>query len=148
MEQIGVSCDPLQIQADALRTQGASVMFMSVNGVLAALISVSDPIKASTYDALNSLRAIGVRVVMATGDGLNTAKAIAEKLGISEVHGDVKPADKLELVKKLQEEGCTFAMAGDGINDAPALSQANIGIAMGTGTDVAMNSAQGDFSER
>jgi Cu+-exporting ATPase len=142
MTQQGISCEPLQVKADELRTEGASVMLMAIDGVLAALISVSDPIKPSSYEALKTLRAVGVRVVMATGDGLNTAKAIAKKLDIEEVYGDVKPADKLELVKKLQNEGCNVAMAGDGINDAPALSQANIGIAMGTGTDVAMNSAQ------
>lgn len=142
MHQSGVACDALQSQADALRKQGASVMFLSVDAVLAGLISVADPIKESSFEALKNLAKEGVRVVMATGDGINTAQAIAEKLGIKEVHGDVQPADKLLLVKQLQAEGRMVAMAGDGINDAPALSQANIGIAMGTGTDVAMNSAQ------
>jgi Cu+-exporting ATPase len=103
---------------------------------------VSDPIKATTADALKSLRDAGLRVVMATGDGLTTARAVGKRLGIEEVHGEVTPADKLKLVEKLQSEGRIVAMAGDGINDAPALARADVGIAMGTGTDVAMNSAQ------
>ena len=110
--------------------------------MLAGLLAVSDPIKATTAEALASLKAAGIRVVMATGDGLTTAKAVADKLGIEEVHGEVKPADKLALVNKLQREGRVVAMAGDGINDAPALAKADVGVAMGTGTDVAMNSAQ------
>ena len=93
-------------------------------------------------EALATLRASGVRVIMATGDGLTTAKAVAAKLGIDDVHGEVKPADKLALVDKLQREGRIVAMAGDGINDAPALAKSDVGVAMGTGTDVAMNSAQ------
>ena len=103
---------------------------------------MSDPIKATTADALTMLRKSNIRVVMATGDGLTTARAVAQRLGIEEVHGEVKPADKLALVEKLQAEGRVVAMAGDGINDAPALARADVGIAMGTGTDVAMNSAQ------
>ena len=103
---------------------------------------VSDPIKSSTRPALQALRDAGIRVVMATGDGLTTAKAVAQELGIDEVHGEVKPADKLALVERFQSEGRVVAMAGDGINDAPALAKAHVGIAMGTGTDVAMNSAQ------
>ncbi len=128
-------------EADALRSDGASVMFLGVDGVLAGILSVSDPVKASTAEALQQLKAAGIRVVMATGDGVTTAKAVAAKLGIDEVHGEVKPKDKLDLVAKLQSEGAVVAMAGDGINDAPALAKADIGIAMGTGTDVAMNSA-------
>jgi Cu+-exporting ATPase len=93
-------------------------------------------------EALKSLKDAGIRIVMATGDGLTTAKAVGAKLGIDEVHGEVKPQDKLKLVEQLQKEGRNVAMAGDGINDAPALAKANVGIAMGTGTDVAMNSAQ------
>jgi Cu+-exporting ATPase len=103
---------------------------------------VSDPIKATTPEALAALRRAGLRVVMATGDGLTTAKAVGQSLGIDEVHGEVKPADKLKLVEQLQAQGRVVAMAGDGINDAPALARADVGIAMGTGTDVAMNSAQ------
>jgi len=142
MEQLGVSVDALKAQAEELRGQGASVMHLAVDGTLAGLLAVSDPIKATTADALKSLRDAGLRVVMATGDGLTTARAVGKRLGIDEVHGEVKPADKLKLVEKLQAEGRIVAMAGDGINDAPALAKADVGIAMGTGTDVAMNSAQ------
>jgi Cu+-exporting ATPase len=142
MEQLGVSVDDLKEQAEELRSQGASVMHLAVDGTLAGLLAVSDPIKATTADALKSLRDAGLRVVMATGDGLTTARAVGKRLGIEEVHGEVKPADKLALVEKLQAEGRIVAMAGDGINDAPALARADVGIAMGTGTDVAMNSAQ------
>jgi Cu+-exporting ATPase len=142
MTQLGVPVEGLTSQAEALRAQGASVMFLAVDGALAGLLAVSDPIKASTAEALATLRTTGMRVIMATGDGLTTAKAIAARLGIDEVHGEVKPADKLALVEKLQREGRIVAMAGDGINDAPALARADVGVAMGTGTDVAMNSAQ------
>ncbi|BCM26249.1 heavy metal translocating P-type ATPase [Methyloradius palustris] len=142
MTQLGVSVDALKSQAEALRTQGASVMYLAVNSQLAGLLSVSDPIKASTLEALASLKASNIRVIMATGDGLTTAQAVAAKLGITEVYGEVKPADKLALVDKLQSEGRIVAMAGDGINDAPALAKADVGVAMGTGTDVAMNSAE------
>ncbi len=117
-------------------------MHLAVDGRLAGLLAVSDPIKATTSDALAVLRKAGLRIVMATGDGLTTARAVGQRLGIDEVHGEVKPADKLKLVEKLQAEGRRVAMAGDGINDAPALARADVGIAMGTGTDVAMNSAQ------
>jgi Cu+-exporting ATPase len=141
MQQVGVSVEPLHAQAEALRAEGASVMHLAADGTLLGLLAVSDPVKASTPEALATLRAAGLRVVMATGDGLTTARAVAQRLGISEVHGEVKPADKLALVQRLQREGRIVAMAGDGINDAPALAQADVGIAMGTGTDVAMNSA-------
>jgi Cu+-exporting ATPase len=141
MRQVGVSVEPLHAQAEALRAEGASVMHLAADGTLLGLLAVSDPVKASTPEALATLRAAGLRVVMATGDGLTTARAVAQRLGISEVHGEVKPADKLALVQRLQREGRIVAMAGDGINDAPALAQADVGIAMGTGTDVAMNSA-------
>ncbi len=142
MDQLGVSVDALKVRAEELRAEGASVMYLAVDEKLAGLLAVSDPIKATTAEALKTLRDAGLRVVMATGDGLTTAKAVGKRLGIDEVHGEVKPADKLKLVEKLQEEGRIVAMVGDGINDAPALARANIGIAMGTGTDVAMNSAQ------
>jgi len=142
MEQIGISVAALVPQAEELRAEGASVMHLAVDGQLAGLLAVSDPVKASTPEALAALKGAGLRIVMATGDGLTTAKAVGSRLGIDEVHGEVKPADKLNLVDRLQKEGRVVAMAGDGINDAPALAKANVGIAMGTGTDVAMNSAQ------
>ena len=142
MTQLGVAVDGLSAQAESLRVEGASVMFLAVDGKAAGLLAVSDPIKATTVEALAALKASGLRVIMATGDGLTTAKAVAARLGIDEVHGEVKPADKLALVDRLQREGRIVAMAGDGINDAPALAKADVGVAMGTGTDVAMNSAQ------
>ncbi len=142
MTQLGIDTEALKAQAEALRAEGASVMHLAVEGKLAGLLAVSDPIKASTAQALAQLKASGLRVIMATGDGLTTARSVAAKLGIDEVHGEVKPADKLALVTQLQSEGRIVAMAGDGINDAPALAKADVGVAMGTGTDVAMNSAQ------
>lgn len=142
MQQSGIGVDGLMPQAEKLRAEGASVMYLAVDGEFAGLLAVSDPIKTSTPEALEVLKAAGLRVVMATGDGLTTAKAVGLKLGIDEVHGEVQPADKLNLVAQLQREGRVVAMAGDGINDAPALAKADVGIAMGTGTDVAMNSAQ------
>jgi Cu+-exporting ATPase len=116
-------------------------MFLAVHGRAAGLLVVSDPIKATTPEALAALRAAGMRVVMATGDGWTTARSVAARLGIDDVVGEVKPADKVALVARLQAEGRRVAMAGDGINDAPALAKADVGIAMGTGTDVAMSSA-------
>ena len=142
MTQLGVATEALKAQAESLRTEGASVMVLAVDGQAVGLLAVSDPIKANTAEALATLTASGIRVIMATGDGLTTAKSVAAKLGITEVQGEVKPADKLALVEKLQSEGRIVAMAGDGINDAPALAKADVGVAMGTGTDVAMNSAQ------
>ena len=143
MAQLGVAVDAdLQTQAYALRADGASVMLLAVDGRFAGLLAVSDPIKANTAEALKVLREAGLTLVMATGDGLTTAKAVAQRLGITEVYGEVKPADKLSLVQRLQKAGKVVVMAGDGFNDAPALAQADVGIAMGTGTDVAMNSAQ------
>ena len=142
MQQGSVAVDGMLAQAEALRAEGASVMYLSVDGALAGLLAVSDPVKESTPEALAALKVSGLRLVMATGDGLTTAKAVAKRLGIADVRGEVKPADKLKLVEQLQSEGHVVAMAGDGINDAPALAKADVGIAMGTGTDVAMNSAQ------
>ena len=138
----GVAVDALAGAAETLRQSGASVVHLAVDGRLLGLLAVADPIKASTPEALAVLRQAGLRLVMATGDGLSTARAVGALLGIDEVHGEVKPADKLALVERLQRDGHIVAMAGDGINDAPALAQADVGIAMGTGTDVAMNSAQ------
>jgi Cu+-exporting ATPase len=142
MSQLGISLDALVPQAETLRSQGASVMHLAVDRQLIGLLAVSDPIKASTPEALAALKAAGIRIIMATGDGLTTAHYVGAHLGIEEVYGEVKPADKLNLVERLQKEGRVVAMAGDGINDAPALAKADVGIAMGTGTDVAMNSAQ------
>jgi Cu+-exporting ATPase len=142
MDDEHVAWNGLAEQAEALRQDGASVMYLAVDAKLAGLLAVADPVKASTAEALAGLKAAGIRVVMATGDGLTTARAVASRLGIDEVHGEVKPRDKVDLVDRLQREGRKVAMAGDGINDAPALAKANVGIAMGTGTDVAMNSAQ------
>ncbi|MDR7377027.1 Cu+-exporting ATPase [Rhodoferax ferrireducens] len=142
MQQAGVQVTELAAQAEALRSAGASVIYLAVDGQLAGLLAVADPIKPSSAEALAALTAAGIRIVMASGDGLGTARAVAKQLSITEVYGEVKPADKLALVKKLQQQGRKVAMAGDGINDAPALAQADVGIAMGTGTDVAMNSAQ------
>lgn len=139
-EQVDIESQALR--ANVLGQYGASVMYLAVDRKLAGLLTVSDPVKASTPEALAALKAAGIRVVMASGDSIATARAVAGPLGINEFHGEVKPADKLALVAKLQSEGHVVAMAGDGINDAPALAKADVGIAMGTGTDVAMHSAQ------
>lgn len=141
MEQDGIDWHALSTEAEQLRAQGASVMYLARNRTFLGLIAVADPIKPTSPEALQALQSAGMRVVMATGDGFTTARAVASTLGIGEVHGEVKPQDKLALVERLQAEGRIVAMAGDGINDAPALAKANVGIAMGTGTDVAINSA-------
>ncbi len=133
---IGVSAD-----ADAQRKDGQTVMFVAVDGCRAGLIGVADPIKPSTPEALRMLRDDGVTIVLLTGDNQITAAAVAKKLGIDRVEAEVLPDQKATVVKRLQAEGRIVAMAGDGINDAPALAQAQVGIAMGTGTDVAMESA-------
>jgi Cu+-exporting ATPase len=141
MDQERVDWRGLVGPAEELRNEGASVMYLAVGGRLAGLLAVSDPIKATTPEALQTLKDAGLNVVMATGDGVTTAKSVGKKLGIDEVYGEVKPQDKLALVERFQKEGKVVAMAGDGINDAPALAKSNVGIAMGTGTDVAINSA-------
>lgn len=142
MQQEGVDTAAMTEAADSLRAKGASVMFLAVDSRLMGLLAVSDPVKKSTPEAVKDLQNAGIRVIMATGDGVATAHAVAQQLNIDEVYGEVKPADKLDLVTRLQSEGRIVAMAGDGINDAPALAKSDVGIAMGTGTDVAMNSAQ------
>jgi Cu+-exporting ATPase len=142
MEQEGVRVDALRADGERLRGEGASIMHLAVDGQFAGILAVTDPIKPSTHEAIQNLHDSGLRIVMATGDGLTTARAVGAALRIDEVHGEVKPADKLALVEKLQQDGHVVAMAGDGINDAPALARADVGVAMGTGTDVAMNSGQ------
>jgi Cu+-exporting ATPase len=142
MADAGIEVGAISDRAESLRQDGASVMFLAADAVLFGAIAVADPIKSSTLPALDALRAEGMRIVMATGDAGGTANAVARTLGIDEAHGEVRPADKVALVRKLQAEGHVVAMAGDGINDAPALAAADVGIAMGTGTDVAMSSAQ------
>jgi P-type Cu+ transporter len=141
MDERRVSVDALSGQAERLRGEGQTVMFVAVDGRLAGLIGVTDPVKASTKEALDALHAEGLRIVMLTGDSRATAEAVARQLGLDEVIAEVLPAEKSEVVKRLQSEGRVVAMAGDGVNDAPALAQAHVGIAMGTGTDVAMESA-------
>ncbi len=141
MSELGVEVATLAEQAEALRRDGQTVVFVAVDSRPAGLLGVADPIKASTPEAIRLLHADGVRIVMLTGDSRTTAEAVARKLGIDDVMAEVLPQQKNEIVKKLQAEGRVVAMAGDGINDAPALAQAAVGIAMGTGTDVAMESA-------
>ena len=141
MDDAHVDVASLVQRADDLRRDGQTVMFVAVEGRAAGLIGVADPIKESTADAIRALHAEKIRIVMLTGDSATTAQAVANKLGIDEVIAGVLPDQKAEVVKRLQREGCIVAMAGDGINDAPALAQAQVGIAMGTGTDVAMESA-------
>jgi P-type Cu+ transporter len=142
MAEMGLDLDQFSQEAQATRARGSSVIFLAIEKIVVAMISIADPIKVSTPGALQTLRGKGIRVIMATGDGIATAIHVAKALQIDEVHGDVTPADKLALVEQLKTQGHTVAMAGDGINDAPALAAADVGIAMGTGTDVAMTSAQ------
>ena len=142
MAEAGAVVGSLASAAERLRVDGATAMFLAVEGRLAGVIAVGDPIKDSTAAAVAALHAEGLRIVMATGDSRTTAEAVARALGLDEVHGEVRPEDKAALVARLKAEGRHVAMAGDGINDAPALAAADVGIAMGTGTDVAMSSAQ------
>ena len=141
LEQMNIEAGGLSERAEALRKEGETVMFIAVDGHLLGLLGVADPIKKSTAEAIRSLYEDGIRIVMLTGDNRTTAEAVARKLGIDEVEADVLPEQKGEVVKRLQAEGRMVAMAGDGVNDAPALAQAQVGIAMGTGTDVAIESA-------
>jgi Cu+-exporting ATPase len=141
MRELGAYDEKLVAQADDFRKKGQTVMFVAVHGKLAGLLGVADPIKKTTVEAIRQLHAAGLKVVMMTGDNAATAEAVAREIGIDEVHAGVSPEDKSRVVRELQEAGSVVAMAGDGINDAPALAQAHIGIAMGTGTDVAIESA-------
>jgi Cu+-exporting ATPase len=141
MQKHDVTVDELTDQAEAERETGATAIYVAVDNAPAGLLIIADAIKDSTQAALDALRNDGVRVIMLTGDNVRTAEAVGKKLGVSEVLADVLPQDKADIVKRLQDEGQVVAMAGDGVNDAPALAQADVGIAMGTGTDVAMESA-------
>jgi Cu+-exporting ATPase len=141
MDELGAAPGALAERADALRRDGQTVMFVAVDGRPAGLVGVADPIKGSTPEALEQLKAAGLHVVMLTGDSRTTAEAVARRLGIADIDAEVLPEQKSAVVKRLQAEGRKVAMAGDGVNDAPALAQAEVGIAMGTGTDVAMESA-------
>jgi Cu+-exporting ATPase len=141
MDELGIDPGRWSEKADALRSEGQTVVFVAVDGEMAGLIGVADPIKETTPQAIRQLHAEGLRIVMVTGDNRTTAEAVARKLDLDEVEAEVLPDQKVEMVKRFQKEGRKVAMAGDGINDAPALAQAQVGIAMGTGTDVAMASA-------
>jgi heavy metal translocating P-type ATPase len=142
MKEVGIDITPLAGKADELRAMGHTVMFVAVEKKFAGLISVADTIKPETREAIRQLHAEGVKIVMLTGDNATTARAVAAELGIDTVHAEVLPEDKYRHVQTLQQQGKIVAMAGDGINDAPALAEASVGIAMGTGTDIAMNSAR------
>jgi len=141
LDLLGLTSEPLATQAEEHRARGATVVFVAIDGQLAGLLAIADPIKASTPEAIRLLREEGLRIVVVTGDNRATAMAVAEQLGLDEVEAEVLPEDKGAVVKRLQAEGRTVAMAGDGVNDAPALALADVGIAMGTGTDVAVESA-------
>jgi Cu+-exporting ATPase len=150
LQALNIDASSIKDKADAYRAQGQTVMFVAIDGKAAGLITVADPVKPTAVEAIKQLKAEGLRIVMLTGDNKTTALAVAKKVGIDEVEADVLPSQKNEAVRKLQEQGRKVAMAGDGINDAPALAQAQVGIAMGTGADVAMESAgitlvQGDL---
>ena len=141
MADLGIALGDLAQQADVLRSDGATALYLAIDKQPAGVIAVADPIKATTPAALDSLRAAGIRIVMLTGDNKTTAEAVAHKLGIAEVEADVLPQDKHRIIRSLTAEGRVVAMAGDGVNDAPALAEAAVGIAMGTGTEVAIQSA-------
>ncbi|HWX47209.1 MAG TPA: HAD-IC family P-type ATPase, partial [Roseomonas sp.] len=141
MRELGVELGDLAAKADELRREGGTALFLAVDGAPGGVIAVADPVKETTPAALQSLRADGIHIVMLTGDNRTTAEAVARKLGIDEFQGDVLPEDKHRIVRELRAKRKVVAMAGDGVNDAPALAEADVGIAMGTGTDVAMQSA-------
>jgi Cu+-exporting ATPase len=141
LAELGIATDALASDAERLRRDGATALFAAIDGKLAGVIAIADPVKATTPAALDALRRDGLRIVMLTGDNRTTAQAVAERLAISEVEAEVLPDHKSDVVARLRREGRVVAMAGDGVNDAPALAAADVGIAMGTGTDVAMESA-------
>jgi Cu+-exporting ATPase len=141
LAELNIDAAALAGEAERLRGDGATAIYLAVNGKLAGVIAIADPIKATTPEALKALAADGIRVVMLTGDNRTTALAVARRLGIAEVEADVLPDQKSVVIEKLAREGRAVAMAGDGVNDAPALARAQVGIAMGTGTDVAIESA-------
>ncbi len=140
-EELHLVGGELQARADLLRGDGQTVMLLAIDGKAAGLLGVADPVKASTQEAIRALHEEGIRVIMLTGDNRTTAESVARKLGIDQIEAEVLPEQKAAIVKQLQAQGRIVAMAGDGINDAPALAQAQVGIAMGTGTDIAMESA-------
>jgi Cu+-exporting ATPase len=141
LAELGVDVEPLAATAENLRQEGATAIFMAVDRAVAGALAIADPVKVSTPEALAGLKAEGVRVVMLTGDNWTTAKAVARRLGIDDVEAEVLPDQKSAVVQRYKAAGSVVAMAGDGVNDAPALAAADVGIAMGTGTDVAMESA-------
>jgi len=141
MDDLNLEVEKFSGQAETMRQSGQTVMFVAVDGTITGLLGMADPIKETTLDAIRQLHEDGMEIVMVTGDSLTTANAVSDKLGIDQVIAEVLPDQKAHIVKRLQDEGRIVAMAGDGINDAPALAQAHVGIAMGTGTDVAMESA-------
>jgi len=141
LDELRIDPGNLSVKAEAMRSDGQTVMFVAVDGNAAGLVGVTDPVKESTPEAVQSLHEDGIHIVMLTGDNRTTAAIVAKKLGLDDVIAEVLPNQKADVVKRLQAEGRFVAMAGDGINDAPALAQAQVGIAMGTGTDVAMKSA-------
>ena len=151
LAELGIPVDPLEPQANQFRNQGATAIYVAINGKGCGLIAIADPLKATSADAVAKLKADGIRIVMLTGDHRVTAQAVGRQLGIDDVEAEVSPARKAAVVDKLRREGRVVAMAGDGVNDAPALAMADVGIAMGTGTDVAIESAgvtllKGDLS--
>ena len=141
LRELSIATGPLEAEAERLRADGATAVFVAIDGKLAGVIAVADPVKATTAEALSALHAEGIRIIMLTGDNRTTAEAVARKLGIDQVEAEVLPDHKSEVVQRLRGEGRVVAMAGDGVNDAPALAAADVGIAMGTGTDVAIESA-------
>jgi Cu+-exporting ATPase len=142
MDSLNINLEDAEKKANDLRENGQTVIFIAIDNILAGIISIADPIKPSTKDAIDGLHSLGINVVMLTGDNKTTAYAIANELAINQVYSDVLPEDKLAVIKNLQAQGKIVAMAGDGVNDAPALVASNVGIAMGTGTDIAIESAE------